>query len=250
MSAPESVRTTDGITWTLRTVTSSGIALYAPKGVCECPAFVMATLAELAEHGIQSAELAAAVAEYGAFPVPMGPGSLSAARLTEAEARAAHLYEFGGDATADEWNRLAGDDVPLLAGEVRRQAAEIVSLNEALTVAAEQLRADRAHAVGPAGEDECSCPPADRVEPHQVGCALADVPCPVDGPLPGLGSGSPEMRGLRTALAGSVDAVTAAFSPVAASREASSREEPHDSPLHQAHRLGHDLDVPGTGGAL
>jgi hypothetical protein len=75
MSAPESVRTRDGITWTLRTVTSSGIALYAPKGVCECPAFVMATLAELAEHGIQSAELAAAVAEHGAFPVPVGPES-------------------------------------------------------------------------------------------------------------------------------------------------------------------------------
>lgn len=73
MSAPESVRTKDGITWTLRTVTSSGIALYAPKGVCECPAFVMATLAELAEHGIQSAELAAAVAEHGAFPMPVGP---------------------------------------------------------------------------------------------------------------------------------------------------------------------------------
>lgn len=75
MSAPESVRTKDGMVWTLRTVTSSGIALYAPKGVCECPAFVMATLAELAEHGIQSAELAAAVAEHGAFPVPVGPES-------------------------------------------------------------------------------------------------------------------------------------------------------------------------------
>ena len=73
MSAPESVRTRDGITWTLRTVTSSGIALYAPKGVCECPDFVMATLAELAEHGIQSAELAEVVACEGALPMPVGP---------------------------------------------------------------------------------------------------------------------------------------------------------------------------------
>mgnify|MGYP001577881245 CR=1 FL=1 len=183
------------------------------------------------------------VAFMGALPVPFGPAPqvLSAARLTEAEERGAHLYEFGGDATADEWNRLAGDDVPLLAREVRRQAAEIVSLNEALTVAAERLRADRARVAGPAGEDECTCPPADRVEPHQVGCALADVPCPVDGPLPGLGAGSPEMRGLRTTLAGSVDAVTAAFNPAAPSLE-----DPHDSPLHSDYRLPHDLPVPDS----
>lgn len=107
MSAPESVRTKDGITWTLRTVTSSGIALYAPKGVCECPAFVMATLAELAEHGIQSAELAAAVAEHGAFPVPVGPvpQELPAERLTEIAARTQA-------ATAGPWwtDRLAESD--------------------------------------------------------------------------------------------------------------------------------------------
>ena len=84
MSAPESVRTTDGVVWTLRTVTSSGIALYAPQGVCECPSFVMATLAELAEHGIQPAELPAAVAAMGALPMKVGtePQALSVERLT------------------------------------------------------------------------------------------------------------------------------------------------------------------------
>ncbi|MFJ8538102.1 hypothetical protein [Streptomyces sp. NPDC093591] len=65
MSAPLVVNTRDGMCWTRRTVTSSGIALYAPEGVCGCPEFVMATLVELAEHGIcGSADV---------LPVPVGP---------------------------------------------------------------------------------------------------------------------------------------------------------------------------------
>ncbi|MFI1734007.1 hypothetical protein ACH40E_33305 [Streptomyces acidicola] len=65
MSAPLVVNTTDGTCWTRRTVTRGGLALYAPEGVCKCPEFVMATLPELAEHGI------AGVAD--ALPVPVGP---------------------------------------------------------------------------------------------------------------------------------------------------------------------------------
>lgn len=263
MSAPLVVNTRDGVCWTRRTVTSGGIALYAPEGVCRCPEFVMATLAELAEHGIAgSADV---------LPAPVGPAplSLSAARLSEAVERGAHLYEFGGDATADEWNRLAGDDVPLLAREVRRQAAEIVSLNEALTVAAEQLRADRAVEEPSSG----GYPPAlpwlalmdedDRVEfldeladsatvnqSSEVRLAEIERTCVTwrliaeaqhgHNTAPGVGVGSPEMRSFREALAGSVDAVTAAFAPVAPSLE-----DPHDSPLHSDYRLPHDLpDVP------
>jgi hypothetical protein len=156
MSAPESVRTKDGMVWTLRTVTSSGIALYAPKGVCECPAFVMATLSELAEHGIQSAELAAAVAEHGAFPVPVGPESeaLSAGRLAEIEARVQAATagpwwtdrvaesdgseSVGVDAGDDNWIVPCQDldpadaefmaharvDVPALLAEIRRLTAQ------------------------------------------------------------------------------------------------------------------------------
>jgi hypothetical protein len=52
MSAPLVVNTKDGICWTRRTVTSGGIALYAPESVRTCPDFVMATEAELAERGI------------------------------------------------------------------------------------------------------------------------------------------------------------------------------------------------------
>lgn len=65
MSAPLVVNTKDGMCWTRRTVTSSGIALYAPEGVCSCPEFVMATLPELAELGIAgSADV---------LPMPAGP---------------------------------------------------------------------------------------------------------------------------------------------------------------------------------
>lgn len=66
MSAPLVVNTRDGMCWTRRSVTSSGLALYAPEGVCGCPEFVMATLAELAEHGI--------VGSADALPVPVGSG--------------------------------------------------------------------------------------------------------------------------------------------------------------------------------
>lgn len=45
------------------------------------------------------------------------------------------------------------------------------------------------------------------------------------------------------------DAVTQVFAPVASLREVSSREEPHDSPLHRDYKgPGHDLDLPTTGG--
>lgn len=65
MSAPLVVNTKDGACWTRRTVTEGGVALYALAGVCQCPEFVMATLAELAERGI--------VGSADALPVPVGP---------------------------------------------------------------------------------------------------------------------------------------------------------------------------------
>ncbi|ELP62816.1 hypothetical protein PV735_11190 [Streptomyces turgidiscabies] len=78
MSAPATLRTFDGAEWELRATTQTGTALYAVKGAPKCcPPYVMATLTELAEHGIQSTELAAAVAELGALPVPVGSERLS-----------------------------------------------------------------------------------------------------------------------------------------------------------------------------
>ncbi len=63
MSAPLVVNTKDGTCWTRRTVTSGGLALYAPESVRTCPDFVMATLPELAEHGI--------VGSADALPMPV-----------------------------------------------------------------------------------------------------------------------------------------------------------------------------------
>ncbi|MFH9826764.1 hypothetical protein [Streptomyces bobili] len=65
MSAPLVVNTKDGMCWTRRVVTSDGIALYVPEGVRLCPEFVMATLPELAEHGI--------VGSAEVLPLPVGP---------------------------------------------------------------------------------------------------------------------------------------------------------------------------------
>jgi len=65
MSAQLVVNTRDGVCWTRRTVTSGGIALYAPESVKTCPRFVMATIEELAEHGI--------VGSADALPMPVSP---------------------------------------------------------------------------------------------------------------------------------------------------------------------------------
>lgn len=104
-----------------------------------------------------------------------------------------------------------------LRAQVAALLAERHSTNEALSEAAEALRA----------RPSCPCPPENPPAPHQVGCHFDGVPVsplserPVDGPSP-------------------------LFPTVASLREVSSREEPHDSPLHHDWRLGHDL--PGTGG--
>lgn len=67
MSAPLVVNTTDGTCWTQREGTRGGEALYAPEKCGSCPAFVMATLTELAEHGIAgSADV---------LPMPVGLAS-------------------------------------------------------------------------------------------------------------------------------------------------------------------------------
>lgn len=73
MSFPIAVNTADGTCWTRRGALRGGEALYAPEGVCSCPEFVMATLAELAEHGI--------VGSADALPMPAGPEPVSEAEL-------------------------------------------------------------------------------------------------------------------------------------------------------------------------
>lgn len=65
MSAPLVVNTTDGTVWTRREGSRGGEALYAPEKCGKCPQFVMATLTELAVHGI--------VGAADVLPVPVGP---------------------------------------------------------------------------------------------------------------------------------------------------------------------------------
>ncbi|MFF7880937.1 hypothetical protein ACH40F_08340 [Streptomyces sp. NPDC020794] len=49
---PLAVNTVDGASWVRRAVTSGGRGLYAVEGSCRCPEYLMATYAELEEHGI------------------------------------------------------------------------------------------------------------------------------------------------------------------------------------------------------
>lgn len=53
MSAPERLKTREG-TWTLRGLSLAGEGLYAPEGVRDCPRQLLATAAELAEHGVRA----------------------------------------------------------------------------------------------------------------------------------------------------------------------------------------------------
>jgi hypothetical protein len=79
------VNTADGTVWLRRAETRGGLALYAPQDVCRCPEFVMATEAELAEHGITgSADV---------LPMPVGPDR-EAAHEARRDRYAKALYEF------------------------------------------------------------------------------------------------------------------------------------------------------------
>ncbi|WP_405960747.1 hypothetical protein OG235_27670 [Streptomyces sp. NBC_00024] len=172
---PVAVTTADGTSWVRRAVTRDGRGLYAVDGSCKCPEFLMATLAELAEHGIQG------MADVLPVPVPVGPEPLSAERLAEITARADaatagpwctdawEIYqgaeyvpgisfwigetcrgtsELGQDRADAAFVAAARSDVPALVAEVRRQAARIAELeaerhstNEALDDAVQALRA-------------------------------------------------------------------------------------------------------------
>lgn len=96
MSAPLVVNTRDGVCWTRRTVTSGGIALYAPEGVKTCPNFVMATLAELAEHGIAGSA--------DALPMPAGSA------LDKARRAASELLRQTTGADLPQWRAVFDTD--------------------------------------------------------------------------------------------------------------------------------------------
>lgn len=141
MSAPKTrdplaVTTRDGMSWVRRAVTQDGRGLYAPEGVCNCPEFVMATLVELAEHGIRGRDpLADAVAAMGALPVPVGPESQTP---MTAHAASVRLGQYGArpktwsTATYDSGAEKALHEIAVaLDTEVKRLRARVAELESA-----------------------------------------------------------------------------------------------------------------------
>jgi hypothetical protein len=94
---PLFVNTQDGAVWMRRAVTREGRGLYAVADAPKCcPEFVMATLTELAEHGITGSAYA--------LPVPVGP--VDAGPVV----RPLELPEAQIDALAAAGNRVVNDE--------------------------------------------------------------------------------------------------------------------------------------------
>jgi hypothetical protein len=98
MSGTLVVTTKDGTVWTRRGAFRGGEPLYAPQAICQCPEMVMATLPELAEHGI------AGTAD--ALPMPVGPVPQPLALPWAHAACAPHFQAIDLDLTAtpEQWS--------------------------------------------------------------------------------------------------------------------------------------------------
>jgi hypothetical protein len=259
MSAPLVVNTRDGVCWTRRTVTPGGIALYAPESVRTCPDFVMATLPELAEHGI--------VGSADALPVPVGPepsgreaakarvrAKVEAAKAMPARERIYHLLcathtHAEAEAMLDEVAAYGVNGQRLIRDEQRRAELEAVlgthrkddqAEIERLKARVSELEAER-HVTNEALDDavqELRTPYAERArrETHpgrrQAWRMLAQV------------EESERVANvlLTPEAARSADKLTQLLAPTQALLE-----DPHDSPLAHTYRVGRDL--PETGGA-
>lgn len=165
MSAPLVINLRDGSVWERRAVTAAGVALYALAGSCKCPEYLMASESELAAQGI------AGTAD--ALPAPVVPGLSERDRLRAAyiealkNAHKTHPCPALGDQLwtgcvhYDVAGRMVGVGVchserradAVLAVrdvELERLQSQVAALleerhvtNEALSDAAEALRADR-----------------------------------------------------------------------------------------------------------
>lgn len=162
-----------------------------------------------------------AVAAMGALPVPVGPAPRTLDVVEdELTGVSLSLYE---EEQAYIRLRTAMFAVQRDRHNLRARVAELeAELATANGVLEDVAKARRAKA-------SCPCPPENPPAPHQVGCFFDGVPV-----------SPPSER--------AVDGPSPLFPSVASLREVSSREEPHDSPIHQTHRVGHDL--PEMGGAL
>jgi hypothetical protein len=141
------VNTSDGTVWLRRAETRGGLALYAPQDVCRCPEFVMATEAELAEHGITGSAYA--------LPVPVGPvlrSELDQARDDVMGACLARWEEEQDNARL----RLALASAKRGRSQLRAQVAELEAQRERRRVRLVALQNDALNMRGtlsPNGED-------------------------------------------------------------------------------------------------
>jgi len=222
MSAPTShdplvVNTKDGACWTRRTVTESGLALYALADVCKCPEFVMVTLAELAERGI--------VGSSDALPMPVGPEPRTL-DVVEEELTGVNLSLYEEE-LENARLRLALASAQRGRQELRARVAELeqreTAVAEFVAKRAEYITAIR------------NCHPDnghdyDRWQGHaEARRQLAKLlGLPVAWP--------PEDA---VSVAKSADRLTRFFAPTQALRE-----ESHDSPLHHDYRVPRDLPEP------
>ncbi|MFG2780766.1 hypothetical protein ACGFY7_23300 [Streptomyces prunicolor] len=138
---PLVVNTRDGVVWLRRAVTAEGRGLYAVTGSCSCPEFLMATLAELAAHGIAgSADV---------LPMPVSPArtALDLDAIVARALRLASQYAMPDETDQDDLDRLTDFDVPELVAEVRglrikaSQAREEIANHQPVLAALDRARA-------------------------------------------------------------------------------------------------------------
>lgn len=266
---PLVVNTKDGVVWQRRAVTAEGRGLYAVTGSCNCPEFLMATLAELAAHGIAgSADV---------LPMPVGPASVVPVTLSEAQIDA--LSAVGNRAVNDAnhedlcmcdawpkacvssgnyfqgyWDSAALDTaIPAVlalwesmrGGELELLRARVAELETGIAWRdAERERwsgvcylVEKAIDKGWSSVDTLDL--EDQLGPEPGADGLTQVFAPV-------AALREDAEAEAEAVRRSVDAqfpVVAAF----LAKERVATEDPHDSPLHQTHRIGRDL--PEMGGA-
>lgn len=238
MSAPRVVNLTDRSVWELRTETRGGQPLYAIAGAPKCcPPCVMATYAELEEHGI------AGTAD--ALPMSVGSVSLTARqRVDEAFGIEARLFQHALDkvfAVLKEGHFLrsaeAASETDALLKSLWARVAELETANaglDDLRVRAidknEQLRDRIAELEGLLSGSIQTCRTCGAGFTFGKPCTTCDFQARMAAEASRLSGAEP------------VDRLTASFAPVAALRE-----DPHDSPLHHPYLTSRDF--PESGGA-
>jgi hypothetical protein len=231
---PRVVETADGAVWVRCAVTQEGRGLYAAARPPVVPEYVMASLEDLAEHGIKGqGATAAAVAALGALPVPVA--GTQAERVAELEALRARLLEL----LPRDACMTRGTPNALAAAQGEYGAWELVA--EVLGVALPYRPAERPipyalieQANPAAGETHaCNMPLMRRLDcghcPHEVCEVCGRCPhscrCAAEtAPDPRRAESVEKLRGL-----------------LARQRD---REDHFVSPLHRDYRTPHDMPRP------